>query len=110
MRLIYKPHPFEKTDKLCFYQSQLSGMVVISVSDPIETIFYSYPNIKAVFAYGSSGLLYTDIFTIQQPLTIALFKLAALKQDEVLTNLLHEAGVEVPQTNAELVTLLQGLR
>jgi len=110
MQLFYKPHPFEKKDKLAFYQSEFPKMTIITVADPIELIYYCYPNIKAVATYSSSGLLYTDIFAKQQLLALGLFKLFPIEQDEdILTKLMLEAGVKIPQNMAELTAFIRGL-
>lgn len=107
MQLCYKPHPFEKKDKLAYYQTQIPELITISFSDPIEIFFYRHPQIKTVITYSSSGLLYADLFSQQNIRSIALFKLFPVEKDEEkLKKIMVSAGVLLPNTMDELLSSL----
>ena len=107
MQLCYKPHPFEKKEKLAYYQTQIPELILISFSDPIEIFFYCHPQIKTVLAYSSSGLLYADVFSQQCVQAIALFKMVSLeKEEDKLEKIMCLAGVQLPHTKDELLASL----
>lgn len=107
VQLCYKPHPFESKEKLAYYQDQLPELRIIHFSDPIEILFYCYPQIKTVISYSSSGLLYADLFSQQYVKAIALFKLFTFEKDgATLEKIMRLAGVKLPNTLEELAAAL----
>jgi len=107
MRLCYKPHPFEKKEKLAYYQTKLPELIIIDFSDPIEIFFYCHPQIKTVISYSSSGLLYADLFSQESVQPIALFEIFSVEKDaHTLAKIMRLAGVQIPYTLEELETYL----
>lgn len=107
IQLWYKPHPFEKKEKLSYYQAEIPELFIIHFSDPIEFLYYCFPKIPSVISYASSGLLYADLFSEQPIKSIALFKMFPIEQNtDKLDIIMKTAGVLVPNTKEELTTIL----
>ena len=107
IQLWYKPHPFEKKEKLSYYQAEIPKLFIVNFSDPIEVLYYCFPKIQSVISYASSGLLYADLFSEQSIEAIALFKLFPIGQNiDKLEIIMKTAGVLVPNTKEELTNIL----
>lgn len=105
-KLIYKPHTSEEGDKLDFYQKNLP-IKILRVAEPVEVIYYRHENIKSVLSYGSSGLLYADIFSRQPVKTAALMKVYGQNDHHtVVAKIMKKGGVSIPDTMEELEQLL----
>lgn len=110
IQFIYKPHPFEKKDKLEYYRQRLPEIYFADFADPIEVIVYKYTNIAALLAYSSSGLLYADVFAGHGIKTIALFDLFAIREkDPYVNNILAAAKVKIPTDYQSLLASISSL-
>ncbi|MGE5557529.1 MAG: polysialyltransferase family glycosyltransferase [Bacillota bacterium] len=107
LKLLYKPHPSEQKTKLRYYKEHLPDIEFLTIADPIEYIYFMHPNIQAVMAHSSSGLLYADLFGNSQVKTIALLGLYGQRQtDPTLRRILQKAGTHFPLNTTELSTII----
>lgn len=107
LKLLYKPHPSEKKTKLQYYKEQLSGIEFLTISDPIEYIYYLHHNLQVVMAHSSSGLMYADLFGAGDVKTIALLSLYGHKNfDPTLRRILQKTGTYFPMSIDELTAVI----
>ncbi|MBP1763027.1 MAG: hypothetical protein H6Q65_85 [Firmicutes bacterium] len=108
MKLLYKPHPAEHADKLEKYSREVPGMQFFETYEPIEIILQKYSTIKYLISFGSSAMLYAEVFSQNQGLvllsTLHLIGLdeTALDKYSILKMNMQKSGVKIPATINEM--------
>lgn len=96
--LVYKPHPSETADKLALYKQEVPSMSFLDSFEPIEVIYNKHSNLKFVVSYGSTGLLYSDLFSKSNVKAISLMRLyGAHNYRKEWEKMLDKAGVLIPE-------------
>jgi hypothetical protein len=102
LRLVYKPHPTEKRDKLERYGSEMPEITYFECIEPVEILLYAQPNIKYVLAYCSSGLFNTDIFAMHKVKPVSLWHLYGGDKRIIIEQIINAAGIPIPKNAADL--------
>lgn len=101
-KLLYKPHPGERRDKLKAYQEQLADIEFFHSVEPMEIILYRHGNIRAlVTAVSSSAMLYADLFAKQEVRSLSAANLLGWTPKPI-DFLFKRSGVHTPETFEEL--------
>jgi len=101
-KLLYKPHPGERQDKLKSYQEQLADIDFFHSVEPMEIILYRHSNIRAlVTAVSSSAMLYADLFAKQEMRSLSAANLLGWTPKPI-DFLIKKSGVHTPETFEEL--------
>lgn len=103
LRLIYKTHHSENSDKLNTYQQAYPNMDILQSLEPAELLYHKYKNIKYVISFASSGMLYINSFADQDIKPIAAYKLYGQATIQPRVQKIFEAsGVFTPQNWEEM--------
>lgn len=103
--LIYKPHPGEDKTNYETLPDHVQSLKVFNCYEPIESIIYRYHNIKYIFSFASSGLLYLNLFATSDVKRICMFKINGA-DNQFLENFFKAWGVLVPNNQADLENIL----
>lgn len=107
LNFIYKPHSSEKAAKLEYYQQQIPALKLFYAVEPIEAIYYRQDKVNAVLSFGSSGLLYTDIFAKHKIKSLCVSRIYQVgDQGTDLERIMAKAGVYIPENIEEIADAL----
>jgi len=101
-RLLYKPHPSERPEKLKDYIRRFPSIDVFSCLEPMEIILYKYNNIRYIASTISSAMIYADVFSKSGVVLISTVRLDAKQNWPDLEDLFNKNNVRFPSTLEEL--------
>lgn len=85
-KVLYKPHPGEKTDKIDLYKKNISNIVFYDSIEPVELICNKNHEIRYMISLFSSGMLHLDKFSATKIKTISIVNILENEIGKVLVN------------------------
>ena len=93
-KLIYKPHPNDKSYKVDYVKKHLPEIIVNESKVPVEFILAKEPLIKEVVSYISSTLIFAKKITGRDIKCTSLSKMTGIKLSEAHIVMMENSGVE----------------
>lgn len=105
-RLLYKPHPSERAEKIDEYIRRFPSLELFMCLEPMEMLLYKYSNIRYIISTVSSAMIYADVFSKAGVALISTMRIDAKQNWPDLEALFHHNNVHFPDTVEELVDLI----
>lgn len=100
--LLYKPHPHDNKNKIKFFKERIPSLKIFNSMRPAELSYSIEKNLKIVFSYQSTALMYVDKFACHSIKSISLSDYNKIYIHPKYKEILINSGVIFPKDIKEL--------
>lgn len=101
-KFLFKPHPNDKEKRISDHIKRVAKTAVYDSKAPVEFLYASEQNLKAIISYQSSALMFGDKFTDNAIKMISLAEIYGNSLEQEYFQVMAKAGVVFPTSEAEL--------